>query len=167
MRFAMILSTAMAATAGAQNLKTTPPPPPPPPDTVPFHTRAVNLEGIRQPSITANFVDPIPAGKRLAVQHVSLRFEGTGYASGVVGAVCQIGGSGFGLGANGFFQHFIPLNVMQQGILNGGATFTAGQAITLNLDGGSGGSPITISCSAGNGVASNLNVELTGLLITK
>ena len=88
----MILSTAMAATAGAQSIKTAPPPPPP--DTVPFHTRAVNLEGIRQPNITANFVDPIPAGKRLAVQHVSLRFDGTGYASGVVGAVCQIGGRG-------------------------------------------------------------------------
>ena len=159
MRFAMILSMAMAATAGAQFGKA-----PPPVDTIPFHTRAVNLQGNQRPDIAATFVDPIPAGKWLAIQHVSLKFDGSGYPNPVVGAFCQIGGSGFGLGANGFFQHFIPLNVTQQGILNGSAAFTAGQAITLNLGGPT---PITISCSAGNGVASNFNAELTGLLITK
>ena len=157
MQIAMILSMAMAATAGAQSSKTTPPPPPP--DTIPFHTRAVNLEGNGRPDIAANFVDSIPAGKRLVVQYVSLKFDGSTSLSPVSGAVCEIDGSGFGLGANGFFRHFIPLNVQQ----STAASFTAGQALTLNLNSGA----ITISCSGGNSVASQLFAELTGLLITK
>jgi hypothetical protein len=158
----MILSTAMAATAGAQAGKTTAPPPPP--DTIPFHTSAVNLDGNGRPDIAADFRDAIPAGKRLVVQHVSLILSGFVQFNPVIGAFCQISGQRFGVGGNGFTEHFIPLTV-QQG--TSGGSFAAGQAIVMNLDGGTSGSNISMSCSGGNSVTSQLHAELEGLLITK
>lgn len=157
MRCAVILSMAMAATAGAQgNGKTAAPP-----DTITFHTRIVVLGSTPGASaITANFEDPIPAAHRLVVQHVSLKF-GANSINSIAGAFCSIGGTGFGTGTNGFFQQFIPLTIAKDRADI--ASFSAGQALTLNLKGPS---PITLTCSPGGGIPADLSAELEGLLIT-
>ena len=130
---------------------------------VPFHVSAIS--GGSDETLTAVFSEPVPAGKRLLVRHVSLHVVALDAIEEMVLANCMITGRGLGTGGNSqAVQHFIPLT-SRANLAARKESLTGGGALAMRLEAG----PIDVTCSSGAD-GQNLTVlqaHLSGDLVSK